>query len=240
MERQETLQRKLSRSKSGSKSIWSRKSLRKSTSVQIAAEEVPPPQVEPHTEKMVEKDKEKSYETKDIPNIVTTIAMSKSIIPDPLRDVPSWYNKEGLAAVPTHRTKYPIHNPFGPRWYKNQHLIPPSQLRPPPSIFSPSFPSLSPSTHERSEDQSRIPGPSRTPSGSPLPTPTSSQTGIAENGGKPRSRKTSQTAHDPVDLLDVTDPWGTNWHHQSPYDMLNANAVVPEPAEVTTIHLGQV
>ncbi|CAL1695181.1 unnamed protein product [Somion occarium] len=64
---------------------------------------------------------------------------------------------------------------------------------------------------------SKLPGPSRTPSGSPLPTPTSSQTRIHDI--RVRTRKVSQTAHDDVDMLDVTDPWGANWHHQSPYDL---------------------
>jgi hypothetical protein len=58
------------------------------------------------------------------------------------------------------------------------------------------------------------PGPSRMPSHSTLTTPSSSQTRVAE-GQKPRSRKTS----DNVDLMDVTDPWGTSWHHTSPYDI---------------------
>jgi hypothetical protein len=234
MERQETLQRKLSRTKTGSRSIWSRKSLKKTTSVQLSQDEIPPQiQSKPQSDKMIEEGKEKWDGAKENPDTANATPLSRSIIPDPLRDVPSWYNKEALAAVPTYRMKYPIHNPFGPRWYKNHHLIPHSQTRPPPSVFSPSFPSLPPPTHERSEDQSRMAGPSRTPSGSPLPTPTSSQTGIAESGGMPRSRKTSQTAHDPVDLLDVTDPWGTNWHHHSPYDIgLTANAAPVESNEV--------
>ncbi|KAL4070768.1 hypothetical protein J3A83DRAFT_3268807 [Scleroderma citrinum] len=48
-----------------------------------------------------------------------------------------------------------------------------------------------------------------------LPRPNSSQVRIPETGGKPRSRKTSQ---DNVDLMDVSDPYGTHWHHESPYD----------------------
>ncbi|KAJ4485916.1 hypothetical protein J3R30DRAFT_3442855 [Lentinula aciculospora] len=90
----------------------------------------------------------------------------------------------------------------------------------PPSIFSPSFPAMGTSSMpERLDDAPRLPGPSRTPSHSPLPTPSSSQTRVADLGIKPRSRKISQSAHDNVDLLDVSDPWGTNWHHESPYDI---------------------
>lgn len=121
--------------------------------------------------------------------------------------------------LPTFKVKYHLHNPLGPRWYKNHHLIPPSQMRPslrPPTFFSTSFPPISTSSMpERSEDAA---GTSGTPSHSPLPTPDSSQTRVGDSG-KPRSRKTSQTTPDNVDLLDVTDPWGTNWHHQSPYDV---------------------
>ena len=81
--------------------------------------------------------------------------------------------------------------------------------------------------------ENKLPGPSRTPSGSPLPTPTSSQTRIHDIRG--RTRKISQTAHDGVDLLDGTDPWGTNWHHQSPYDVgHNHDRVSPENSEVSS------
>lgn len=75
---------------------------------------------------------------------------------------------------------------------------------------------------EHSEDAA---GTSGTPSHSPLPTPDSSQTRVADSG-KPRSRKTSQTTPDNVDLLDVTDPWGTNWHHQSPYDVFGQTVTI--------------
>jgi hypothetical protein len=65
--------------------------------------------------------------------------------------------------------------------------------------------------------------PSRTPSGSPLPTPSSSQTRIPEPSLRVRTRKISNTAPDNVDLLDASDPYGTNWHHESPYDGLGLN-----------------
>ncbi|KAI9060546.1 hypothetical protein FKP32DRAFT_1577620 [Trametes sanguinea] len=143
-----------------------------------------------------------------------------SIIPDPLNELPSWYHREvesATASAAQFRARYPIHNPVGPRWYRNHHLLPPTKDGRPPSVFSPSFPPMA-SAPERAQDPSRMAGPSRTPSGSPLPTPTSSQIRIQEPP-KPRSRKVSQTAHDNVDMMDGTDPWGTNWHHQSPYDI---------------------
>ncbi|KAI0080342.1 hypothetical protein K474DRAFT_1638045, partial [Panus rudis PR-1116 ss-1] len=87
--------------------------------------------------------------------------------------------------------------------------------------------------------QEKHPGPSRTPSGSPLPTPSSSQTRIHDV--RIRTRKISQTAHDTVDLLDITDPWGTNWHHHSPYDVgqnhdkasPDAEVLVPRPRRMS-------
>ncbi|KAH8102574.1 hypothetical protein BXZ70DRAFT_1006485 [Cristinia sonorae] len=151
---------------------------------------------------------------------------ARSIVPDPLNELPPWYT-QAADDVPTtaaaFRTKYPMHNPVGPRWYKNWHLAPSSLDNRPPSLFSPSFPPMAASTDRVHE--SKMPGPSRTPSGSPLPTPTSSQTRIHDV--RVRTRKVSLTAHDNVDMLDGTDPWGTNWHHQSPYD-LGSDRVSPE------------
>lgn len=129
-------------------------------------------------------------------------------------------NKDWIAApLPAHRMKYQLHNPVGPLWYQNHHLIPLSHLRPsgpPPSLFPPVFPSLTPSSS--SDDTARVL--SGTPPGSSPHTPNASQVGL---DGRPRSRRTSQTAQDNVDLLDVTDPWGTNWHHQSPYDPISTD-----------------
>ncbi|KAF9040407.1 hypothetical protein BDZ89DRAFT_346113 [Hymenopellis radicata] len=161
-------------------------------------------------------------------DIVTPLSTSRSIIPEALNELPAWYPKDDSAF----RMRYNLHNPVGPRRYYNHHLIPPSHKKPssrPPSIFSPSFPPMATSSQD-SEDLTRLPGPSRTPSNSPLPTPSSSQ--ACRDVGKPRSRKTSQTAHDGVDLLDVSDPWGTNWHHQSPYDVgLTAGTVTIDVQE---------
>ncbi len=156
-------------------------------------------------------------------------ATGSSLVPDPLAELPAWYNKDSWSnGSMSHKVRFPIHNPVGPRWYRNYHLIPPSHRQRsarPPSVFSPSFPPMAfSSTQQEQIDEYRA-GPSRTPSGSPLPTPNSSQTKVEETAGK-RSRKTSQTAHDNVDMLDVSDPWGTNWHHQSPYDIGLGNGPV--------------
>ncbi|KAH7885971.1 hypothetical protein F5I97DRAFT_1927844 [Phlebopus sp. FC_14] len=169
------------------------------------------------------------------------LVSSRSIIPDPLGELPAWFKKESdmaAANISTFRIKYPLYNPNGPRWYKNHHLLPPPNLNRPPPVFPPSFPPMAASVQERSEDSTRLPGPSRTPSGTPLPTPTSSQVRIPELGGKPRSRKTSQ---DNVDLMDVSDPWGTHWHHQSPYDAgTNSSPVSADPPERTRSRLSSI
>ena len=141
---------------------------------------------------------------------------TRSIIPESLKELPSWYQAESeLAAATTRqfRGRYPIHNPVGPRFYRNVHLLPPSR---PASVFSPSFPPMS-------AEPTMPASPTRTPSGTPLPTPSSSQTRIPDPSGKVRTRKLSNTAPDNVDLLDASDPYGTNWHHESPYDGLGLN-----------------
>lgn len=246
MERREVLERKLSKRKSNSgASIWSRKSVKRTATVPAAKAQPQPPSLnidrrdEKHRrdeEREMEKLEEQSEKTDRLPQMNSP----RSIIPDQLKDLPAWYNKDswGTPTPPlSQKMRYNIHNPVGPRWYQNHHLIPPSQVRPavrPPSVFSPSFPPMaSASLQDRSEDSTRLPGPSRTPSNSPQATPSSSQTRVDANG-KPRSRKTSQTAHDNVDMLDVTDPWGTNWHHQSPYDIgLGSNPVSVDVQDVS-------
>ncbi|OAX44442.1 hypothetical protein K503DRAFT_765059 [Rhizopogon vinicolor AM-OR11-026] len=193
-------QRKLSR-----KSLWHRKSTKK---------QQPPP-----TQEDIMDSKANDTSDEELADLnLFSPSLSRSIIPDPLRELPTWYKKESdmaAANISSFRIKYPLHNPVGPKWYQNHHLIPPALLNPgnrPPSVFSPSFPPMAPSLHDRSQDSTRLPGPSRTPSATTLQTPSSS---LPELAGKPRSRKTSQ---DNADLLDASDPWGTHWHHQSPYD----------------------
>lgn len=166
------------------------------------------------------------------PSSQENLSLSHSIIPDPLGELPTWFKRESeMAAANTSsfRIKYRLHNQDGPRWYKNHHLLPPSSLNRPPSLFSSSFPPMAASV-DRSEDSTRLPGPSRTPSSTPLPTPSSSQVRIPDTASKPRSRKASQ---DNVDLMDVSDPWGTHWHHHSPYDAGSSISPVSiDPPEV--------
>lgn len=222
MEQQEALDRQVSR-KQSKRSLWSRKSTKKqpaptnTTNNALLGKLTSAMDSDPMLEKKW--DDEKSDETREKSDQVSVLT-SRSIIPDPLGELPAWFSKEGeLVAGQTtsYRLRYPIHSPQGPRYYKNQHLIPNSILRPinrAPSLFSPQFPPMSASLHDTQEDS--LKGElNRSPSGSPLATPDSSQADVA---GKPRSRKTSQTTPDTVDLLDVTDPWGTHYHHPSPYD----------------------
>jgi hypothetical protein len=151
----------------------------------------------------------------------------RSVLPDAVKDLPP-QQRDAWSSIPLPGSKkqYNIHNPLGPRWYKNYHLIPPSEKKPaarPPTFFSTSFPGITTTSSQDRTDDTSPPGPSRSPSNSPLPTPNSSQTRVYDGFGKPRFRKTSQTAHDNVDLMDPTDPWGTHWHHKSPYDIGLAN-----------------
>jgi hypothetical protein len=250
MEQQEATGRKLSRDHSTSKrSLWFRKSTKRQMGAPVTAA------LGKSTTSMEsdlplgykgEDNKDSLDEQMEKGDQVSSFA-SRSIIPDPLGELPAWFGKENDFAVGqtiSYRIKYPIHSPIGPRWYKNQHLVPSSQLRSanrPPSVFSPSFPPMASSTHDPSEDSMTRPGLSRTPSGSPMATPDSSQADVA---AKPRSRKTSQTTPDTVDLLDVTDPWGTHYHHPSPYDpglssSSSISPVVTDTSEVNIIHVSR-
>ncbi|KAG2154635.1 hypothetical protein DEU56DRAFT_725266 [Suillus clintonianus] len=242
MEEQYRPQRKLSRTspakETSGRSLWHRKSTKKTTAAPNAPAG-PPPLKHLHlqsSQSLVSMDSKLANDTSDEDHDFPTF-ISRSIIPDPLGELPAWFKKENdmaAANLSSYRIKYPLHNPVGPKWYKNCHLIPPAQLNPgnrPPSVFSPSFPPMASSLNDRSEDSIRLPGPSRTPSGTSLQTPSSSQIRIPESGGKPRSRKTSQ---DNADLLDASDPWGTHWHHQSPYDTgTNISPVSVDPSEAS-------
>ncbi|KAH9486560.1 hypothetical protein JR316_0000625 [Psilocybe cubensis] len=236
MERREILERKLSKRKSNSGgSIWSRKSLKRWT---ITPPPVPPgssdlPRAASSSNLQIRNDNDEAMiggQQKERPRLNS----SSSVIADS-REIPPLVDTSAWAAVPlpAFKVHYPLHNPFGPRRYRNHHLIPPSQKRPsmrPPTFFSPSFPPMHTNSAPENLDDDR-PESSNTNANSPLPTPTSSQTRVAE-GTKPRSRKTSQTAPDNVDLLDVTDPWGTNWHHQSPYDIGQTTAAVSDSYDI--------
>ncbi|KAF8215966.1 hypothetical protein K438DRAFT_1954652 [Mycena galopus ATCC 62051] len=196
------LERKLSKRKSSS--LWSRKSLRRSSTSQAPPQPSPAQLTSPSTSSLA-RPPPRSIADHESADIVPPmpIVLSRSLVPDRLPELPSWYRENSNSA------RYPIHNPVGPRWYQNHHLVPPANNRPsrPPSVFSPSFPPIASSGDP-------APTPTRSGSNSPLPTPNSSQTDV-----QPRSRKTSQTARDNVDLLDASDPWGAPWHHESPYDV---------------------
>ncbi|KAF6766598.1 hypothetical protein DFP72DRAFT_1057747 [Ephemerocybe angulata] len=217
--RDEAPERKSSKNSGGGLSFWSRKSLKRSNTTHSTSPPVAPPLQTASSDVLHGSDFGVDDDGKLFPvGTVSLLSHSRSFVPestnnmsmfdDPLPDIPH----SGF------KVRYHIHNPLGPRWYKNHHLIPPSQIKPsmrPPTFFSPSFPPIS--TSSMPDNIGEV-GLSSRASHSPLPTPTSSQTRVGE-GVKPRSRKTSQTAPDNVDLLDVTDPWGTNWHHESPYDI---------------------
>ncbi|KAJ7193370.1 hypothetical protein GGX14DRAFT_589340 [Mycena pura] len=218
------LERKLSKRKSSSGSIWSRKSKRTSTSQTQspqspapAPSRKPPSLNHPSTTSIARVPSSSREHGGDRIDAVPPMPLSRSIIPEPLNELPAWYRDSAYFT-----TRYPMHNPVGPKWYKNHHLVPPSTSRlggHPPSVFSTSFPPMAPG--DRSETNLR-----RSPSKSPLPTPNSSQIRMEDVSNLPRSRKTSQTAHDNVDLMDVSDPWGTPWHHESPYDVGKSNSPV--------------
>lgn len=203
------MERKLSKRKSNPGS----RSLRRSPTT-------PSPPIEltrsgARNEKGGEEEKQQTDRSQQFPRLKSSLSANAGVTNSIMKD--TW------TAAPL-KVKYHLHDPLGPRWYKNHHLIPPSQMRPslrPPTFFSSSFPPIS--TSSMPEHSELAAGASGTPSQSPLPTPDSSQTRVVD-GGKPRSRKTSQTTPDNVDLLDVTDPWGTNWHHQSPYDVFSQTA----------------
>ncbi|KIY66029.1 hypothetical protein CYLTODRAFT_491818 [Cylindrobasidium torrendii FP15055 ss-10] len=230
----EDAQRKLSRkgSRPGSK-IWRRK---RQADKQLGQQPSPPANKgAPGTEESIRTSADEQTETRDILSPLTSTGMDvgRSIVPDTAATIPEWYAKDESTR---HQTRFNIHNPFGPQRYYNHHLLPPSarkQASRPPSIFSPSFPPMA--VNQDPDDPTRQRSPSRTPSNSPLPTPSSSQVRLDQ----PRSRKTSQTARDEVDMLDASDPWGTNWHHQSPYDIgstHNVNTVDVELSQNRSRH----
>ncbi|KAL0578511.1 hypothetical protein V5O48_003504 [Marasmius crinis-equi] len=236
MEKKE-IERKLSKRSSKSRgSMFKRKSVKRFPEPPPVPQQRPSPSPTPPN--LADSDSVKdmeSLEHSERADSVSALSAGRSIIPDPLRALPEWYSKDHNSAA-AFRMRYPIYNPIGPRLYRNYHLIPPSELSRkarPPTFFSPSFPPMTTSNHDRSEDPTRLSPHSRTPSGSPSPvaTPSSSQTRVADGAVNPRSRKTSQTAHDGVDLLDVPDPWGQNWHHQSPYDVGLGNSMVSAEVE---------
>ncbi|KAI0931823.1 hypothetical protein AcV5_004783 [Taiwanofungus camphoratus] len=207
----------------GGKGLLSRKAVKKAAESSVD----PPPSEKPspaESQQSIVKEKDGSEDQNHARS--NLVFPTSSIIPDPLAELPSWFNTDTEASATQFSSRYPMHNTAGPRWYRNHHLLPPQHDNLPPTQFSTSFPPMK-SAAERSQESTRVPGLSRTPSASPSPTPNSSQLGIN------RVRKISQTAHDEVDLLDASDPWGTNWHHESPYDIgLNAERNASPDAEL--------
>ena len=231
--------RKLSsRSQKESRGILSRKlskraeQSRKAPPVEEAQDQAPAQGME---SKGKERDSSVSQEPEEQqPQQPKPVFPARSIIPDTLAELPQWYSTEvewAAASAVQLKNKYPIHNPVGPRYYKNHHLLPPSLEKRPPSVFSPSFPPMATST-ERLPDTAKVSGPSRSSSGSPLPTPSSSQVRIPDV--RVRTRKISQTAQDNAETLN-TDPWGSNWHDRSPYDVgKNKDHAPPDSPEVSS------
>lgn len=221
VERREMMERKLSKRKSNPSSSNLSRSLKRfptAPPVQSPIELTRNPSSGARHEKGGGEEKQQTDRSQQFPRLKSSVSVNAGVTNSVVKD--TWT----AVPLPTFKVKYHLHDPLGPRWYKNHHLIPPSQTRPsmrPPTFFSSSFPPIS--TSSMPEHSENAAGASGTPSQSPLPTPDSSQTRVAD-GGKPRSRKTSQTTPDNVDLLDVTDPWGTNWHHQSPYDVFSQAA----------------
>ncbi|KAF9056566.1 hypothetical protein BJ165DRAFT_536503 [Panaeolus papilionaceus] len=234
MERRELLERKLSDRKSISgTSVWSHRTAKPTNSILQPA---PMPDLARKSSansagqqingQHDPSEDDNLNDSSNIPNPLHQLNPSRSIISDS-RNINGSVESDPWDSVPlpTFKVYYPLHNPMGPRWYRNYHLIPPSQIKPsmrPPTFFSPSFPPMASSSPTEHVDS-----PGASSSHSPHATPSSSQTKVAT-----RTRKTSQTAPDTVDLLDVTDPWGTNWHHQSPYDIGKLTTVAADPYEM--------
>jgi hypothetical protein len=102
-----------------------------------------------------------------------------------------------------YKTHYEIYNPVGPRWYMNHHLRRKGIARitpPPPTAFA-----------TQSTPNELTPSPLTTPT----ITPQASAISLPQ-----RRRKISLTSPQVnIDMLDGTDPWGQNYHHDSPYDV---------------------
>lgn len=168
---------------------------------------------------------------------------STSVVPDPLPTYTEQLLQQIPGVLPPIRTNYTVNNPRGPKTYLNHHLIEPHTRMPISSTFSPSFPPMRTTVNGGAivMDSLRIPGPSRSRTNSPIATPNASQTrlgeGLTQGAPGTRSRKVSQTAHDNVDMLDASDPWGQNWHHHSPYDVGLTNVPTQSPAQDVRSHL---
>jgi hypothetical protein len=132
---------------------------------------------------------------------------------------PAWPYKPGEWVKPSSpRQYYPLHDPDPPMaWggrpylYINHHLRPPGSAQPPTSV------NLHLETAQSGSDYFRL--------------PSRSQTKLAQ----PRIKGPGSHL-DHVDSLDKSDPSGTKWHHQSPYDMGRS----PDPRPRTIVGRGGV
>ncbi|TEB38927.1 hypothetical protein FA13DRAFT_1770016 [Coprinellus micaceus] len=216
-----TPERKSSKNSGGGGSFWSRKSLKRSSTTQSTSPVVQPPPPTLPSDAQYGPEFGVDEDGLQVPfGSISKLSHSRSLNPESIHGTPMSNDPLAELPQPGFKVKYHLHNPLGPRWYKNYHLIPPAEKQPsarPPTFFSTSFPPISTSSTPDNIHESGAA--SKRASVSPQATPASSQTRIGD-GIKPRSRKTSQTAPDNVDLMDVTDPWGSTWHHDSPYDIL--------------------
>ncbi|KAH8835847.1 hypothetical protein DL96DRAFT_1575813 [Flagelloscypha sp. PMI_526] len=215
--KQQNLERKQS-GKRRSNSLWRRKSNKDSTpNVNGSSTSQASPPAEPAPTH------EREMAALEASTASSAPAPARSLVPEVIRDAPTWYTRD-LAAPVSLNVRYNIHNPIGPRWYRNHHLLAPHEARPdarPSSYFSPDFPPMASSSSVRL-DEPRVSS-RRPPS---VQSPASSQVRVAE---KPRTRKTSQNTPDNVDFLDGSDPWGQNFHHTSPYDVSSPADAAPDP-----------
>ncbi|THH33488.1 hypothetical protein EUX98_g685 [Antrodiella citrinella] len=122
MEKGAVAQRKLSRGKSmqSTRGLFSRKTIKKADS-QILTQTLSSSTVVGDDRASIATSKGKELERHSLEdNHVPPrpIFAVRSIIPDPLNELPAWYTQAaegGPITVPQFRSKYPMHNPIGPR-----------------------------------------------------------------------------------------------------------------------------
>lgn len=170
---------------------------------------------------------------------------SFDIVPPLWSNEPSEHVTSRNVPPNTYRSYYKLHNPVGPRFYRNHHLRPlnnsaiSAALRP-SSAFSSAFPPLSAlppasppprglglgHSHlhpHNNPPQFPSPDTSFSSSESVLPTPDTSESAFVGQGSEaPRKNNVivnGTVVSDPVDQLDGSNPYGQKFHHDSPYDL---------------------
>ncbi|KAF8488521.1 hypothetical protein JB92DRAFT_1424008 [Gautieria morchelliformis] len=168
------------------------------------------------------------------------------LVPSPWSYEPPEHVTSRIAPPSTYRTYYKIHNPVGPRFYRNHHLRPLNHstfaaASRPASAFSSAFPPLaalppgSPPPRglglgraqlhpHNNPPQFPSPHTSFSSSESVLPTPESSENAFPGPGGETSRKNNNDVVNgtvvaDPVDQLDGSNPYGQRFHHDSPYDL---------------------